>query len=70
MSDQRRPPTPLRNARTEQGLRLKDVADEAGVSISLVSTMEAGYVPPLGTQERVARALGASSGSFWPPAAA
>jgi transcriptional regulator with XRE-family HTH domain len=64
--EQRRPPHPLRDARQEQGLRLKDVADTAGVSISLVSTMEAGYLPPLHTREKVARALGASSGSFWP----
>lgn len=66
MAEQRRPPSPLRDARLDQGLRLKDVADGAGVSIGLVSTMEGGYVPPLVTQERVAGALGASSGSFWP----
>lgn len=62
--------SPLRAERHAQGLRLKDVADEAGVSISLVSTVEAGYVPPLRTQQRLAGALGASSGSFWPGAPA
>lgn len=60
-----RPVSPLRAMRLEQGMRLKDVADRAGVSISTVSTVESGYVPPLGTQQSIARAVGASVGSFW-----
>jgi transcriptional regulator with XRE-family HTH domain len=61
-----RPDSPLKQERLSQGLRLADVAAEAGCSISLVSTVESGYWPPVRTQERIAGALGASSGSFWP----
>lgn len=61
-----RPASPLRAAREEAGLFLKDVAGHAGCSISLVSMAESGYVPARGTQDRIAHALGASSGSFWP----
>ena len=60
-----RPASPLKQARLDKGLRLKDVALAAGVSISTVSTVESGYVPPLHTQQSIARAVGASSGSFW-----
>lgn len=59
----------LRETRLNQDLRLVDVAKRAGCSISLVSMTESGYRP--GTQVRVsiARAVGASLGSFWPEGA-
>jgi transcriptional regulator with XRE-family HTH domain len=60
-----RPVSPLRAERDAQGLRLKDVAALAGCSISLVSMVESGYIPPLHRREGIARALGASVGSFW-----
>lgn len=61
-----RPPSPLRQRRLKQGMRLKDVAELADVSISTVSTVESGYVPPIRTQQQIAQAVGASAGSFWP----
>lgn len=65
-----RPVSALKQARSDLDLRLVDVAHEAGCSVSLVSMAESGYVPPLDTQERLARAVGASSGSFWSEAGA
>lgn len=65
------PVHPLRAAReaaphplcTQVGL-----ANEAGVSHSLISMLESGYVPARSVTrlEAVAAALGASYGSFWP----
>lgn len=65
-----RPRSPLKQARHDQDLRLVDVAEKAGCSVSLVSMTESGYVPPLETRARIAGAVGASAGSFWPPEAA
>lgn len=57
--------SPVRAERQAQGLRLKDVAEQAGCSISLVSMVESGYWPTLERRDAIARALGASAGSFW-----
>jgi transcriptional regulator with XRE-family HTH domain len=65
-----RPASPLKQARTDLDLRLVDVAEKAGCSVSLVSMTESGYVPPLDTRARIACAVGASAGSFWPLEAA
>lgn len=59
-------PSPLKARRLEQGLRLVDVADRAKCSVSLVCMVEGGYQAGRGTRERIAAAVGASLGSFWP----
>lgn len=46
-------------------LRLKDVADRAGVSISLVSMVERGAPCSDQAKEALAQAVGASYGRFW-----
>lgn len=58
-------PHPFQTARDTHQLTLAQVAKRAGCSVSTVSIVEAGYVPPLNTRERLAAALGASAGSFW-----
>jgi transcriptional regulator with XRE-family HTH domain len=62
--------SPLRAARQARELRLRDVAERAGCSVSLVSMVENGYRPSLNVRERIAVAVGASAGSFWPEASA
>ena len=64
-----RPLTPAKAARTKQERILADVAREAGISISLLSMIESGYVPPAGTRDRVAAALGSSTRVLWPEVA-
>lgn len=50
--------SPLREAR---GNRLQaDIAKEAGISVSYVSMIESGLVPPVAVQERLADAVGKS----------
>jgi transcriptional regulator with XRE-family HTH domain len=49
-------------------LRLIDVAHLAGVSVSLVSMVESGYASTEESRAAIAQAVGASYGSFWPPA--
>jgi transcriptional regulator with XRE-family HTH domain len=44
-------------------LRLKDVAEQAGVSVSLVCMVEKGLDSP--SRATIAAAVGASYGSFW-----
>jgi transcriptional regulator with XRE-family HTH domain len=61
-----RPASPLRDARESKRLRQADVAKTAGCSIALVSMVEAGYMPPEPTRARIAEAVGATLGSFWP----
>lgn len=58
--------SPLKQRRLEQGLRQADVAEQADCSVGLVSMMEAGYPSTERMRERVAAAVGASTGSFWP----
>lgn len=58
--------SPLKQQRLNLGLRQADVAARADCSISLVSMTESGYRPSLPTRERLAVAVGASVGSFWP----
>jgi hypothetical protein len=50
-------------------LRLVDVAQKAGVSVSLVSMVESGYVCGQEKRAAIAQAVGASYGSFWGKAA-
>ena len=61
----RRPDSPLKQARKDLGLRQADVADEAGCAISYVSMVENGLIPTPHLAEGIARAVGASAGSFW-----
>lgn len=63
------PAATLKDTRLEQGLRLKDVAQKAGCSISAVSMIESGWQPSLELRTAVAHAVGASVGSFWPAGA-
>jgi transcriptional regulator with XRE-family HTH domain len=63
---QQDPGAALREARLAKGLRQKDVAEAAGCSISLVSMTE-GCAAGTQAREAMARAVGASLGSFWPP---
>jgi transcriptional regulator with XRE-family HTH domain len=49
-------------------LRLIDVAERAGVSVSLVCMVEKGLQSP--SREAIAQAVGASYGSFWENGAA
>jgi transcriptional regulator with XRE-family HTH domain len=60
------PVSPLKAARLSLGLRLRDVAEQASCAVSLVSMAENGYRPGINSRERIAQAVGASSGSFWP----
>lgn len=62
---QSRPDSPLRERRLDLRLLQREVAQAAGCAESLVSMVEAGYVPAPGTQDRIAAALGASTGAFW-----
>lgn len=48
---------PVRIARKARGWELKDLASRAERSISLLSMIEKGYVPKLGTRKAIARAL-------------
>lgn len=56
----------LKTVRKQLGLRLVDVAERAGVAVSLVSMAEHGYRPGPKSQKAIAHAVGASTGSFWP----
>lgn len=57
----------LKDARLshEPPLRLKDVAEKAGCSVSLVSMAESGYACSEGARAAIAQAVGASYGRFW-----
>lgn len=48
---------PVRIARKARGWELKDLASRAERSVSLLSMIEKGYVPKLGTRHAIARAL-------------
>ena len=58
--------SPLRQARLAQAKRLRDVAEEAGCSTGLVSMVERGGPASERVRQRMAQAVGASLGSFWP----
>ncbi len=51
------PPSPLRIARLEQGLRLTDVAERAGISVGYLSMIERGLECPGELRDRLAGAL-------------
>ena len=59
--------TTLKDARLshEPPLRLIDVAERAGCSVSLVSMVERGAPCSDGAKTALALAVGASYGSFW-----
>lgn len=59
----------LRDARLSHDppLRLVDVAERAGLSVSLVSMVERGGPCSDGAKTALALAVGASYGSFWEP---
>lgn len=59
----------LKEVRLQQGLRLIDVANRAGCSVSAVSMIESGWKPTVQLRTAVAHAVGASLGSFWPTGA-
>lgn len=48
---------PVRIARKARNWELKDLAARVGRSVSLLSMVEKGYVPKLGTRRNIARAL-------------
>jgi hypothetical protein len=60
-------PENLRETRLSHNppLRLIDVAEKAGVSVSLVSMVESGYLCGEAKRSAIACAVGASLGSFW-----
>lgn len=55
----------FRDARKAQNLRLKDVADRAGMSTGMVSMIENGLKPSRTTAKRMAEAIGRDPGEFW-----
>lgn len=57
---------PVRRARVAKRLRLRDVAERAECSVPTLSNIEHGYVPPVETMERVAKALERHPYEFWP----
>lgn len=61
-----RPATPLRTARKEQELTLATVAERAGISVSYVSMIESGYVPPAPIRTVLAKAVDRPEASLWP----
>ncbi len=58
--------TRVRIARQNRGERLADVAGAAGISVSYLSMIENGLVPPLDTRVKVAAALERPEGELWP----
>src|SRR5947208_3332983 len=59
--------TCLRNARRERKWAQGQLAERAGVSVSVVSYLENGYRPPhAATREAVAAAFGLSVGALFP----
>lgn len=65
-----RPDSPLRERRLDLRMLQREVAQRAGCAESLISMAESGYVPKVDTQVRIADALAASVGAFWPEGAA
>lgn len=56
----------LKAARSGRGLRLKDVAEESGFSVSFLSQVERGLAnPSVGSLKRLADALGVSAASLF-----
>jgi transcriptional regulator with XRE-family HTH domain len=51
---------PAKAMRQVLGLRLVDVAEKAGISVSYLSMIEHGLVPPEATRERIVTALDAA----------
>jgi transcriptional regulator with XRE-family HTH domain len=58
--------SPVKEARTALGLRLIDVADQAGMSVSLISMIEHGYVPAKPRREQLSEVLGQAPEVLWP----
>ena len=65
MSSETRP-SPVKEARTALGLRLIDVAEQAGMSVSHISMIEHGYTPAKASREKLAKALGVEPTQLWP----
>jgi transcriptional regulator with XRE-family HTH domain len=63
-SSETRPVSPLREARGD--LRQADVAERAGVSVSYISMIEAGLVPPPPVRQRIAEAVERPIRVLWP----
>ncbi len=58
--------TKVRAARQVRGERQSDVAAAAGISVSYLSMIENGLVPPLDTRVKVAAALERPETELWP----
>ena len=58
--------SPVKEARTALGLRLKDVADQTGMSMSLISMIEHGYIPQEPRRKQLAGVLGKTPETLWP----
>lgn len=56
----------LKARRKELGMRQADVATAVGRAVSHVCQVERGLAVSRERQEEIARAVGASAGSFWP----
>lgn len=63
------PRSPVREARQALDLRLIDVADIAGMSVSHISMIEHGYTPAKASREKLARALKKKPEALWPEVA-
>lgn len=61
-----RPVHPVRRARGTRGLRQADLARLVGCEISLVSMVEAGYIPAPSLMVRFATALATPCEALWP----
>lgn len=65
MSSETRP-SAVREARKALDLRLIDVAETAGMSVSHISMIEHGYTPARASREKLSKALGVEPGQLWP----
>lgn len=65
MSSETRPLTRCKQRRLDRGLRLVDVSERAGISVSYVSMIESGYIPKQEIQIAVAQALETTSEDLW-----
>ena len=64
----RRPLSPLRRARLEQGLTVEDLASRAGLSGRTILSAELGQHHPYPASRRViSMALGLAERTLWPP---
>jgi transcriptional regulator with XRE-family HTH domain len=66
MASSETPVSPIKAARDARGERQCDVASAAGISVSYLSMIEHGLVPPLDTRVRIAAALEQPETELWP----